>query len=87
MGCTVSATTKYCTVDQVNRSVQTSPLLTSAGVISEHMEVTTIFQEGYSDNVVAMRNQEVVRKASIDDVKRGQTTPSNGPFRNSRLGI
>ena len=56
MGYTVLATTKYCTVDQVNRSVQTSPLLTSAGVISEHMEVTNIFQERYSDNVVAMRN-------------------------------
>ena len=56
MGFTVLATTKYCTVDQLNRSVQTSPLVTSAGVISEHMEVTTIFQERYSDNVVAMRN-------------------------------
>ena len=56
MGCTVLATTKCCTVDQVNRSVQTSPLVTSAfaGVISEHMEVSTIFQKGYSDNVVVM---------------------------------
>ena len=26
----------------------------------------------------------VVRKASIDDVNRGQTTPSSGPFRNSQ---
>ena len=56
MGCTVLATANYCTVDQLNRSVQTSPLVTSAGVISEHMDVTTIFQKGYSDNVVAMRN-------------------------------
>ena len=56
MGNTVLETTQIVTVDQLSGSVLTSVLVTSADVISEHMEVTTIFQKGYSDNVVAMRN-------------------------------
>ena len=53
---TVLETTKIVTVDQLSGSVLTSVLVTSADVISEHMEVTTMLHKGYRGNVVVMRN-------------------------------
>ena len=49
-------TTQIVTVDQLSGSVLTSVLVTSADVISEHMEVTTMLHKGYRGNVVVMRN-------------------------------
>ena len=42
MSNTVLETKQIVTLDQLSRSVLTSVLVTSADVISEHMEVTTI---------------------------------------------
>ena len=55
-GNTVLETTQIVTVDQLSGSVLTSVLVTSADVISEHMEVTTMLHKGYRGNVVVMRN-------------------------------
>ena len=56
MGNTVLETTQIVTVDQLSGNVFTSVLVTSADVISEHMEVTTMLHKGYRGNVVVMRN-------------------------------
>ena len=56
MGNSVLETTQIVTVDQLSGSVLTSVLVTSADVISEHMEVTTMLHKGYRGNVVVMRN-------------------------------
>ena len=48
MGNTVLETTKWKCLTLV--------LVTFADVISEHMEVTTMFHKGYRGNVVVMRN-------------------------------
>ena len=53
---TVLETTKIVTVDQLSGNVLTSVVVTSADVISEHMEVTTMLHKGYRGNVVVMRN-------------------------------
>ena len=53
---TVLEITQIVTVDQLSGSVLTSVLVTSADVISEHMEVTTMLHKGYRGNVVVMRN-------------------------------
>ena len=46
MGNTVLETTQIVTMDQLSGSVLTSVLVTSADVISEHMEVTTMLHKG-----------------------------------------
>ena len=56
MGNTVLETTQIVTVDQLSGNVLTSVVVTSADVISEHMEVTTMLHKGYRGNVVVMRN-------------------------------
>ena len=56
MGNSVLETTQIVTVDQLSGSVLMSVLVTSADVISERMEVTTMLHKGYRCNVVVMRN-------------------------------
>ena len=53
---TVLETTKIVTVDQLSGNVLTSVVVTSADVISEHMEATTMLHKKYRGNVVVMRN-------------------------------
>ena len=53
---TVLEMTQIVTVDQLSGNVLTSVVVTSADVISEHMEGTTMLHKKYRGNVVVMRN-------------------------------